>query len=170
MAPRFYVEPLSGGHDRSKFISGSEPLDRYLRYQASQDVRRHIATCFVAVDLESQETAGYYTLSATSIPLEGLSPDVVRKLPRYPIVPAALLGRLAVATSHQGEGLGPALLADAIMRIARAELGIFAIVVDAKDAEATRFYERHGLRLLADEAHRLCLPMATALRALEGSR
>ena len=122
------------------------------------------------MDIEGQEIAGYYTLSATSIPLEGLSPDIVKKLPRYPIVAAALLGRLAVAIAYQGGGLGSALLADAVMRIARAELGVFAIVADAKDVSAERFYEHHGFTLLAGETRRLFLPIATALRALERAR
>lgn len=91
----------------------------------------------------------------------------MKKLPRYPVVPAALLGRLGVDRRHQGKGLGSALLADAIMRTVRAELGIFAIIVDAKDEMAQRFYEHFGFTLLADDKRRLCLPMATALRVLE---
>jgi len=164
----FRIEPLSSAHNRSQFNSGSEPLDRYFREQCSQDVRRHIASCFVAINAESGEVAGYYTLAAASIPLDRLPAEVVKRLPRYPVVPAALLGRLAIASSYQGKGLGSALLSDAILLLARQELGIFAVVVDAKDAAAQRFYEHYGFTLLAGETRRLCLPISTALRALKG--
>jgi len=165
----FRIEPLSRTHDRSRFQSGSVPLDRYFREQVSQDAGRRLATCFVAVSVDTSEVAGYYTLAAIGIVLDQLSVEVIAKLPRYPVVPAALLGRLAIARDHQGKGLGSALLADAIIRVARAELGIFAMVVDAENAAASRFYEHHGFTLLAGDARRLYLPIATALRALGSS-
>ena len=156
------IEPLSGDHDRSQFLSGSDALDRYFREQASQDIKRRIATCFVAVSIAAQDIAGYYTLTATSIALSSFSPEIVKKLPRYPVVPAVLLGRLAVARHYQGQGLGGILLADALRRTSHAEFGVFAMVVDAKDESAQRFYEHHGFTLLAGEARRLCLPIAVA--------
>jgi len=104
-----------------------------------QDIRRRIATCFVTVKVTSQDVAGYYTLTATSVALNALSPEIAKKLPRYPVVPAALLGRLAVSRNYQGRGLGGILLADALKRTARAELGVFAMLVDAKDEAAQRF-------------------------------
>jgi ribosomal protein S18 acetylase RimI-like enzyme len=165
---QFRIEPLSSAHNRSTFSSGSAPLDRYFREQASQDVRRRIVSCFVAVTLETREPAGFYTLSAASVPLSALSPEIAAKLPRYPVVPAALMGRLAIASSHQRKGLGAALLADAVVRIARVELGIFAMLVDAKDDAAQRFYEHHGFSSLADGYRRLCLPIAIGLRQFEG--
>jgi len=164
VAALYRIEPLSGTVDRSQFLSGSDPLDRYFREQASQDIKRRIATCFVAVNVESHEIAGFYTLAAASVALTALAPDITRKLPRYPIVPAALLGRLAVGSSQQGKGLGGVLLADAVLRMSRAELGIFALLVDAKDDAAQRFYEHHGFALLPGDVRRLCLPIATALR------
>src|SRR6266511_3279768 len=121
-AESFRIEGLSGDHDRSQFVSGSDALDRYLRQQASQDIKRRIATCFVAVNIAAQHVAGYYTLTAASIALNALSPEIAKKLPRYPVVPAVLLGRLAVASSYQGRGLGSILLADALKRVARAEV------------------------------------------------
>ncbi|MBV8905529.1 MAG: hypothetical protein JOZ22_18015 [Acidobacteriia bacterium] len=54
-------------------------------------------------------------------------------------MPAVLLGRLAVALDYQGRGLGGVLLADSLMRTARAELGVFSMVVDAKDEAAQKF-------------------------------
>lgn len=164
----FHIEALSAEPDRSRFDSGSEPLDRYLRQQASQDIKRRVAMCFVAIGTNTNEIAGYYTLTATSIALGALAPELVEKLPRYPVVPAALLGRLAVTKIWQGKKLGAALLSDALLRTARTELGVFAMLVDAKDEAAQRFYEHFGFTLLADQNRRLVLPIATALRLIEG--
>jgi GNAT superfamily N-acetyltransferase len=170
VSDRVHIEPLSDDHDRTGFVSGSDSLDRYFQTLASQDVRRRITTCFVAIFRGTEKIAGYYTLSASSVPLNALSPDVIKKLPWYPVIPAALLGRLAVAKSHQGAGLGAILLADAIKRSARAEMGVFSIIVDAKDASAQRFYEHFGFTLLPIEGRRLVLPISAALRRLAGGK
>lgn len=91
---------------------------------------------------------------------------IAKKLPRYPVVPAVLLGRLAVERRYQGQGLGGILLADALMRTARAELGVFAMVVDAKDEAAQSSYEHYGFTVLPGEARRLCLPIVTVVERL----
>ena len=165
---QFRIEALSGGHDRAQFSSGSEPLDRYFREQASQDVRRRIATCFVATSVQTGQVAGYYMLTATSVALSALAAEIARKLPRYPVVPAALVGRLAVSRDYQRRGLGGVLMGDALLRAAPTELGVFAMLVDAKDEGAQRFYEHYGFTLLAGEQRRLCLPIALGLRRFEG--
>jgi ribosomal protein S18 acetylase RimI-like enzyme len=162
----FRIEPLSGDHHRSQFLSGPEALDRYFREQVSQDIKRRIATCFVAVSIANNDVAGYYTLTASSVALSAFSADIVKRLPRYPVVPAVLLGRLAVARHYQGQGLGGVLLADALKRTSRAELGVFGMVVDAKDLAAQRFYEHYGFTRLRGDARRLCLPITAALRRL----
>lgn len=160
---KFRIEALSGAHDRSQFTSGSAPLDRYFREQASQDIKRRVATCFVAIPTTEGQIAGYYTLAAASVALSTVPPEIVKKLPRYPVVPAALLGRLAVSKEWQGRGLGSSLLVDALLRTARTELGVFAMSVDAKDAAALRFYKHFGFTQLQDQGRRLMLPIATAL-------
>ncbi len=117
-------------------------------------MRRRVATCFVAVDIEGG-IAGYYTIAASSLVLDALPPEQAKRLPRYPTVPAVLLGRLAVAQSHQGKRLGGALVADALIRATRAEVMAYAMVVDAKDAVAARFYEHLGFTRLGDDQRRL---------------
>lgn len=117
---------------------------------------------------QTKEVAGFYTLTAASIALNALAPDIVRKLPRCPVVPAALMGRCAMAGNYQGGGLGGVLLSNAVLRVARPELGVFAMLVDAKDAAAHRFYEHYEFTLLAGEERRLCLPIALGLRQFEG--
>jgi GNAT superfamily N-acetyltransferase len=153
------VEPLGSDHDRSRFESGVEPLDRYFRSQAGQDARKNMAAPFVLV-MPDGAIAGYYTLSSTSVQLGELPEQTVRKLPKYPLVPATLLGRLAVDRRHQGKGYGRFLLADALYRAAQSEIASFAVIVDAKDENARRFYERESFLPLPDQPMRLFRPMA----------
>lgn len=139
----FIVERLAAQHDRERFRSGVEPLDRYPQAQAGQDVRRRVSACFVAVERESGQVAGYYTLAMSAVLLADLPDAVARKLPRYPTVPTARLGRLAVDRTCRGRGLGGALLWDAVARAAASEVAAFALLVDAKDVAAA-FYRHHG--------------------------
>lgn len=170
MAEAFRIGSLAAHHNRLRFSCGSSTPDQYFREQASQDIKRRIATCFVAVSVATQELAGYYTLAAAGVALSSLQTEIVRKLPRYPVVPAVLLGRLAVDRQYQGQGLGGVLLADALIRTAQAEVGVFAMLVDAKDKPAQHFYEHYGFTLLPGETRRLCLPIAAALRRLATRR
>ena len=149
-----YRIELLGKQDRKTFTSGSPELDAYLQTRASQDMRRRVASCFVAVD-RSGAVAGFYTLAATSLLLDLLSADHAKRLPRYPAVPAILLGRLAIDAAHQGKRLGSALVADALMRASRCEVMAYAMVVDAKDEAAARFYEYLGFERLGEDRRRL---------------
>ena len=157
----FSIEVLQGSHDRSQFDCGSEALDRYIRRQASQDARRNVTRVFVALPEESNKVAGFYTLSAGSIERNALPEKQAKRLPRYP-VPVALLGRLAVDRRWSGQGLGSALLADALRRVvqASAALAVYAVVVDAKDEQAQAFYEHFGFIELPGAKRRLFYPVA----------
>src|ERR1700683_3690587 len=111
------VEPLSGAHDRVSFSCGNAALDRYFKEQANQDLRRGCATPFVLIPSPGASVVlGYYTLSSFGIDVGELPTEVTRKLPRYPLIPATLLGRLAVDDRHHGKGLGEFLLMDALHR------------------------------------------------------
>ncbi|HYA74680.1 MAG TPA: GNAT family N-acetyltransferase [Roseiarcus sp.] len=158
------IEPLAA-HDRSTFSCGSPPLDRYIREQASQDVRRLVASCFVAVDTATQAMAGYYTLAATSVLANDLPPEILKRLPRYPVLPAALIGRLAIDRRFARRGLGGVLLADAALRVLRGDTKAFALIVEAKDDGAVAFYLRQGFRTFASRPRSLYLPVATARKA-----
>ena len=159
-APALRVEPLRDGHDRTEFTCGVDALDRYLRMQAGQDVRKRVATCFVLVADGDPIPRGYYTLAATTIGLTDLPPAQARRLPRYPLVPATSMGRLAVALVHRGQRLGERLLLDALSRALRSEIATFAFVVDAKDGIAAAFYARYGFLPLTRDRRRLFVPMA----------
>lgn len=158
----FQLAPLDAAHDRTTFNSGSKPLDRYLQEQVTQDVRRRVAACFVAL-ADGQRIAGYYTLASASLLLADLPASTGKKLPRYPTVPAVRMGRLAVDQTLKGQGLGGALLADALDRAARSEIAAYALMVDAKDEAAAAFYRHHGFIALPDLPLTLFLPLATVL-------
>jgi ribosomal protein S18 acetylase RimI-like enzyme len=162
----FLIEPLAGAHDRRTFDCGNAALDRYFREQVTQDIRRRITHCFVALDPEAR-LAGYYTLSAASLPITALSADKVKRLPRYPLLPAGLIGRLAVDRKFRGQGLGGALIVDAIDRAMRAEPAIFTLIVEAKDDGAASFYRHYGFRPLASRPLSFFLPLAEATRQLK---
>ena len=162
----FVIEPLSDGHDRGAFDSGVAALDRYLERQATQDIRRRIAACFVALERDSKTVVGYYTIATSSLPLTDIAAATAKKLPRYPLVPAVRIGRLAVVSSQRGKGIGAGLLIDAIARAFRADLVAFALVVDAQDDTAAAFYRHHGFVSFTSAPTSLYLPLAEAGKQL----
>lgn len=157
---------LLASQDRSAFDCGVAELNTYFHSQVSQDVKRRYATCFVAVDKRDGTIVGYYTLSMASVSLSELPDSLAKRLPRYPQAPVARLGRLAVDLKFQGQSLGGSLLADAISRVAQADIAAYAIVVDAKDNRAVRFYEHFGFLKLAQNPKTLFLPISTAIKSL----
>lgn len=168
MSAPFLLEVLGETHDRTNFDCGQEPLDRYIRTQATQDMRRRISTCFVAVETATGQLAAYYTLAAASIATPDLPPEITKKLPRYPTLPAVRIGRLAVDLKFQRRGIGAALLADALRRVLLSPAAVFALLVDAKDDQAVAFYRRYSFTSLMGQPRTLFLPVATAEKALLG--
>ena len=158
----FKTEILGKQHDRKAFRCGVEVLDLYFRQFAAQDAKRRISGCYVVVDATGA-VAGYFTLAATSVALDSLPAAMGVTLPRYPTVPAILIGRLAVSLDRQGRGLGRAMIADAVGRIDAFGIGAFAIIVDAKDDGAKAYYETLGFTGLVDNRLRMILSMADAL-------
>ena len=159
------IEPLGPQHDRKAFACDVEALDRYFRELVTQDAMRRVSNCFVAVG--QGEIVGYYTFAATGLALSEIPSTLAKKLPRYTLVPAALIGRLAISTRHQGQKIGGALVIDAVLRASRADPTVYAILVDAKDERAAAFYERLGIQRLASRPSSLFLPIVTALRAIQ---
>jgi ribosomal protein S18 acetylase RimI-like enzyme len=169
-APPFRIEPLADAHDRTAFSCGEEALDRYFQTQATQDIRRRVANCFVAIEQSTGAVAAYYTLSAASMPFTDLPTEVTKRSPRYPTLPAVRIGRLAVDRRFQGRGLGGVLLMNAVERSARIDAAAFTLLVDAKDDSAVEFYRRYGFLSLVSQPRTLFLPLATAQRALFNQR
>jgi GNAT superfamily N-acetyltransferase len=155
------IAPLGKGHDRKSFDCGVPSLNQYLDRYAGQDIRRRVNRVFVASPPDApQQVMGYYSLSAGSLDATALPEAFRRRLPGY-LVPVALLGRLAVAKSHQGMGLGSLLLANALQRVAQASqvMAVYAIVVDALNDQAAEFYRQLGFISLPSQPLKLFLPM-----------
>jgi ribosomal protein S18 acetylase RimI-like enzyme len=157
---QFRIEVLGSQHERNKFSCGVEALDRYFLERVTQDVRRRATVCYVALEIDTGRVAGYYTLAAGGVPLTDIPEDIIKRLPRYPSVPVAKLGRLAIDVDFQGQRLGGALLWDAVTRALRSEVAVFALVVDAKDDHAKAFYHHLGFTTLGSLPQQLFLPLA----------
>lgn len=160
MSGGFVIEPL-GAHERSSFQCGAQALDIYLRERASQDVKRMLANCFVLVETATNAVAGFYTLSASSVPATDMPVEVLKRLPRYPVLPAALIGRLAIDRTFQRRGLAAAMLADAAHRVLRGDIMALALIVEAKDESAVAFYQLQGFKPIANRPNSLFLPLET---------
>ena len=158
------VELLGPNHDRLAFDCGVPVLNSYLQQYARQDLERGVATPYVLVpSTNPDEIAGFYTLTATAVKLTELPPEIVKRLPKYPLVPATLLGRLATSLKYRGQGLGEYLLIDALKRSLEVSrvVGSAAVIVDAKDSSGVRFYEQCGFKLLPEQDLRLFIAMKT---------
>ncbi len=168
---RFSIEPLAETHDREAFCCGIEALDFYLRKQAGQDARKRAAVSFIATP-DGKTIAGYYTLSQYTVKLTAIPGELAKKLPRYPLVSATLLGRLAVSTAFHGIGLGALLLMDALHRsyTLSKQIASAGVVVDAKDDRALGFYRKYGFIDLPNIEHRLFLSMGTVEQLFRKSR
>lgn len=166
MSARFVIEPLGKKHKRAGFSCGNERIDRYFREAVSQDVKRNYATCFVAREAATDRAAGFYTLSSSTVPLTNVPVELARKLPRYPSVPAVLIGWLGRHKDYAGIGLGEALLFDAIRTVATSPIGAHAIFADAIDTDAASFYGAFGFTPLIERPLVLYLPVATAMGLL----
>jgi ribosomal protein S18 acetylase RimI-like enzyme len=156
---RFRIEVLGSQHHREKFSCGVETLACYFLERVTQDVRRRATVCYVALETVTGRIAGYYTLAAGGVPLTDMPDDIIKRLPRYPSVPVAKLGRLAGDVGFQGQRLVGALLWDAVIRALRSEVAVFALVVDAKDDHAAAFYRHHGFTVFGSLPHQLILPL-----------
>jgi len=161
-----YSFELLADHDRTSFFCGVPELDDYLHRQASQDANRRVAAPFVMVDQE-RRIVGYYTLSAYGVAGSGLPPELAKKLPRYPLIPATLLGRLAVSREHQGQRIGRLLLMDALDRSWKntAEVASVGVVAEAINEAAHRFYLHREFIPLPEHPRRLFIAMGTIEKA-----
>lgn len=148
--------PLRKGMKKSAFACGETALDDYLHRQARQDMERGFATVIVAAEAATPETVvGFYTLNASAILLPDIPEDLRKKLPRYPAVPAILLGRLAVSGECQGRHIGTLLVLDALARACRNELAWAVFCVAAKNKRAAAFYEKMLFKPFQDRAQSL---------------
>lgn len=166
--PPWHEEPVGTHHDREAFDCGEPALNDFLRRHARKSHERGGAKTFLAVaDADNRQVFGFYSLSPASVEY-ARTPEVIRrKLARYD-VPVFRLGRLAVARSWRGHGLGGQLLLLAGRRclLAAVEVGGVALLIDAKNAPVARWYESYGAVPLLDQPLSLLLPLSTLHAAL----
>lgn len=156
------IEPLDRSkHQRVSFCCGIDSLDNYLRKQASQDLKRKIATVFVLIDSPDSEVIAYYTLSAYTVEITELENSLARSLPRYPLLPATLLGRLAVDRNYRNRNLGELMLIDALNKALEATetIASLAVIAEAINDTAANFYRKYGFQEFRQNPHKLYLPM-----------
>lgn len=153
-------------HQRSDFYCGEASLDNYIQKQASQDLKRKIATIFVLVDNLDKKVLGYYTLSAYTVNIACLETGFAKALPRYPMLPATLLGRLAVDQNYKGQGLGELLLINALKRAWETSqlIASFAVIVEALNDQASNFYIKYGFVPFNQQPSKLYLAMKSVER------
>lgn len=156
------IEPFnSKQHNRSTFECGVESLDRYLRKTANQDLKKKIATVFVLVDSPNDNIIAYYTLSSYTVEITELDNSLVKRLPRYPLLPATLLGRLAVDKNYRGQRLGELMLIDALRKslVATEKVASIAVLAEAIDEKAVSFYRKYGFRSFSSSPMKLYMTM-----------
>jgi predicted GNAT family N-acyltransferase len=167
---KYNIEPL-GNHDRAAFSCGNVALDRYIREQASQDVKRGLAAVFVITAKDTPRTIlSYYTLSSRELKVEQLPPEFARKSGKDGYVGVTLLGRLAVDERCRGQGLGALTLLNALEKslAATRDVASWAVFVDAIDDAAADFYRKYGFIELPEDRRKLFLPMRTVARLFQG--
>ncbi len=155
-----HITALAAQHDRTHFDCGDPSLNDFLRRLARQQAERGFNRTYVAAEAEGSQILGFYALSAGAVEFEHWPTGL--RLPRYP-VPVARIGRLAVDRRWQGQGIGRMLLRHALqVSVALAcQIGLYAVVVDAKIAAAAAFYAHFGFQPFQDGSLRLFLPLST---------
>ena len=170
--PLYAFEQLQERHVKADFRCGVDALDRYFRERALHEFKKHVAATLVLVERATGAVIGFYTLSSLGIDAGDLPPKLAKKLPRYPCLPATLLGRMAVDESFRGRGFGGILLIDALRRAfeSRRTVASIAVVVDAKSDQARDFYLHYGFHPFPDHSHRLFIMMETIEQMLARMR
>lgn len=160
----FEFHTLDKSFDRAPFDCGSAELNAFLKAKARQNQAANFNRTFVVIQTgdKAKRVFGFYSLSMGEVGLSSLPEEKQKKLPKHP-VPVARMGRMAVDNSTKGQDLGKLLLVDAMKRVqsASSDVGVYALLVDAKDDPAKSFYKKYGFIELTDEPMTLFLPLAS---------
>ncbi|HLB41527.1 MAG TPA: GNAT family N-acetyltransferase [Gammaproteobacteria bacterium] len=161
--PEYIITRLDSNHDKQIFSCGSIYLDNYLKTKAGQDAKKNVSVTYVLTKHDLNKIIGYYTISSIGVDAGELPDETIKKLPKYPILPGILLGRLAVDKNHHGRKMGSHLLIDALKRSfsISIQIGITAVIVDAKDIKAANFYKHFGFVEFPENKFKLFLPIST---------
>lgn len=157
-------QPLSDEHQLADFDSGEPSLDDWLRRRAAKNQANGSSRTYVV--REGDRVVGYYCLAAGAVG-HAEAPSTMRRNRPDP-VPVLVLGRLAIHKSHHQQGIGTALLNDAIRRAIQAAdiAGVTALLVHALSEQARRFYLSRGFIESPVKPMTLCLMLATVDQAL----
>lgn len=163
--PTFTIEPLDvDKHDRAAFFCEEDPLTEYIRERARHEVTKKVTAVYVITN-DGKTIAGYYTLSQYAIDVGEIPGEVTKalKVPKYKMLPATLLGRLARDSKFRGRGLGDLLIMSALKQAldTSTTVGSWAVVVEAKNQKAETFYKSFGFISVPERKDRLFLPMRT---------
>ncbi len=151
---------LAKEHNRKEFQCEEASLTDYLHNQVSQDIKKRLANCFVAID-NKKNVLGYYTLTSESLGRDMIPEKFLKQLPANYNAPVILLGRLARDIRSKGSSLGEILLIDALFRsytLSNESIGAMAVVVDPINERAKLFYEKYGFETLPNSG-KMFLPM-----------
>ena len=162
------IEPLGKQHDRKQFDCGSEALNNYLRKTARQHNEKGVSRTYVLVDEQSPSNIlGCLSLTLCEIHAQVLPEQFAKKFPTT--VPAAKLGRLAIAKAQQRRGLGEMLLLFAMERAYTVfkQMGIVGFIVEAKNKYAAEYYRQYGFIPFPSNSLTLYLPMQLIKQAFE---
>ncbi len=152
-------------HIRSGFYCGKDSLNNYIQNQASQDLKRRVSTVFVLINEPDVNVLAYYTLCSYTVEIKDLDEAWAKRLPRYPLLPAILLGRLAVDNRQKGNGFGELLLIDALKKSldVSAQVASCAVIAEALDENALSFYLKYGFQQFKQAPLKLYLPMKSVV-------
>lgn len=160
---QYCITVLEKAHDKISFSCGNEALDTYLKKQASQEIKKNISVTYVITEENCRKILGYYSIASNSFDADGLPIELLKKLPKYPRLPAIIIGRLAVHQHHKKAGLGTHLVVHALQKslAISQQIGATAVIVDAKDTQAIQFYKKLGFCAFEDNQHKLFIPIDT---------
>jgi len=174
--PPFTVQPFDPNtQDRAAFSCGVAQIDNYLKLTAKKGSKADVVRIWVAIDAHNH-IAGFYGINMHAVAISDMPPEYAKKAMKHGLLPAAFIAMIGVDKTQQGKGIGSALVADALSRIARAseQIGTCVVMLDVFDDGDTEavtrrktYYEDFGFIPLPSQPLRLFMPIATA-RALSG--
>lgn len=168
---QFTIQPFDQkNHDRAAFSCGVTQIDNYLKLTAKKGSKADIVRVWVVVDAKNR-IIGFYGINMHAVDIKDMPASYKKKAMKHGQLPAAFIAMIGVDQNHQGNGLGSALVADALERIAQAsnDIGTCVIMLDVFDegdlkavARRKTYYEDFGFIPLPDQPLRLFMPIATA--------
>lgn len=174
--PPFTIQPFDPKtHDRTAFSCGVTQIDNYLKLTAKKGSKADVVRIWVVIDADSS-IVGFYGINMHAVDIKDMPANYAKKAMKHGMLPAAFIAMVGVDKTQQGNGIGSALVADALNRIARVseEIGTCVVMLDVFDdgdtdavARRKKYYEEFGFIPLPSQPLRLFMAVETA-RTLSG--